>query len=112
APFSWATEPGDKAELLGRVRVPYDGRLRTVMDGIRAGAMPEEVHSATAIDPWFVDQLFLVHEVAMQIRDAAELSPRVLRLAKRHGLSDAQIGELRGMREDVVRGVRHALGIR
>ena len=32
--------------------------------------------------------------------------------AKRHGFSDAQLGQLRGMPEDVVRGVRHALGIR
>ncbi|HBF79640.1 MAG TPA: hypothetical protein DD420_06810, partial [Streptomyces sp.] len=32
--------------------------------------------------------------------------------AKRHGFSDAQIGEIRGLREDVVREVRHALGIR
>src|SRR6185436_14028242 len=32
--------------------------------------------------------------------------------AKRHGFSDAQLGRLRGMPEDVVRGVRHALGVR
>ena len=30
--------------------------------------------------------------------------------AKRHGFSDVQLGRLRGMPEDVVRGVRHALG--
>ncbi|UYM04846.1 carbamoyl-phosphate synthase large subunit [Solicola gregarius] len=112
APFSWVGEPGDKADLLARARVPTDGRLRAVMDAIRAGASPEEVNAATAIDPWFVDQLFLVDEVASVVREAGELSPDVLRLAKRHGLSDAQIGGLRAMREDVVRGVRHALGIR
>ena len=43
---------------------------------------------------------------------AAELTPDLLRLAKRHGFSDAQIGKIRGMTADVVRGVRHALGIR
>src|SRR5690606_39711010 len=32
--------------------------------------------------------------------------------AKRHGFSDAQIGELRNLSEDVVRELRHALGIR
>ena len=40
------------------------------------------------------------------------LTPELLRLAKRHGFSDAQIGAARGLPEDVVRGVRHALGIR
>src|SRR5699024_4531434 len=33
-------------------------------------------------------------------------------LAKRHGFSDAQIGEILGMSEAVVRGIRHALNIR
>ncbi|UPK76992.1 carbamoyl-phosphate synthase large subunit [Nocardioidaceae bacterium SCSIO 66511] len=112
APFSWVGEPGDKAALLETAQVPHDGRLRAVMDAIRAGATPQEVHAATSIDPWFVDQLFLIDEVATEVREAPALSPEVLRLAKRHGLSDAQIGGLRGMREDVVRGVRHALGIR
>ncbi len=36
----------------------------------------------------------------------------MIRLAKRHGFSDAQIARIRGMREDVVRGVRWALGLR
>ena len=43
---------------------------------------------------------------------ADELTPDLLRLAKRHGFSDVQIGKIRGMSADVVRGVRHALGIR
>ena len=82
------------------------------MDAIRAGATPEEIFEATAIDPWFVDQLALINEVAAEVTGAAELTPDLLRLAKRHGFSDAQIGKIRGMTADVVRGVRHALGIR
>jgi carbamoyl-phosphate synthase large subunit len=82
------------------------------MDALRAGASPEEIHAATAIDPWFVDQLLLINEVALEILDAPELDPRLLGLAKRHGFSDEQIGKLRRMTPDVVRGVRHALGIR
>ncbi len=112
ASFTWAGEPRDKAELLEIVRRPHDGRIGEVMEAIRAGATPEELFESTRIDPWFLDQLFLVQEVAMQVRDAVELTPALLRRAKRHGLSDAQIGELRGLREDVVRGVRNALGVR
>ncbi|MGH3423624.1 MAG: carbamoyl-phosphate synthase large subunit, partial [Nocardioidaceae bacterium] len=112
AVFDWSGEPGDKHDLLDRARTPHDGRLRIVMDAIRAGATPQEVFEATRIDPWFVDQLYLVHEVATAVGDAAELTPALLRTAKRHGLSDGQIAGLRGMREDIVRGVRHALGIR
>ncbi len=82
------------------------------MDAIRAGATPEEVFEATGIDPWFVDQLMLINETAQALIEADELTPALLRNAKRHGFSDVQIGRIRGMTPDVVRGVRHALGIR
>ncbi len=102
----------DKDALLRTIRTPYDGRLRAVMDTIRAGATPQEIHDATGIDPWFVDQLFLIFEVAQDVIGASELTPGLLQRAKRHGFSDAQLGRMRDMPEAVVRGVRHALGIR
>jgi carbamoyl-phosphate synthase large subunit len=114
AVFDWHREyvELDKQRLLERAGVPHDGRLKLVMDAIRAGATPEEIFEATRIDPWFVDQLALVNEVAAEVTAAAELTPDLLRRAKRHGFSDGQIGKIRGMSADVVRGVRHALGIR
>lgn len=112
AVFDFAAPVGDPAALLEQSRTPTDGRLRTVMDAIRAGATPEQVFDATAIDPWFVDQLFLIKEVADEVAAARELDLATLRLAKRHGFSDAQVAAIRGMREDVVRGVRQALGLR
>ena len=48
----------------------------------------------------------------MEVLEAPELTPAVLRRAKRHGFSDVQIGLLRDLSPAVVRGVRHALGIR
>ncbi|MDX3108162.1 carbamoyl-phosphate synthase large subunit [Nonomuraea angiospora] len=110
--FTWAGETGDKAELLERCRTPHDGRLRTMQQAIRAGATPEELFEATSVDPWFVDQLFLLHEEAGEVADASELTAEVLERAKRHGFSDAQIGEIRGIDEARVRDLRHALGLR
>jgi carbamoyl-phosphate synthase large subunit len=114
APFDWSHRwvELDKGALLDSIRTPHDGRLRKVMDALRAGATPAEIHDVTGIDPWFVDQLALVNEVAVSVIDAPELSPALLRRAKRHGFSDEQVGRLRDMPADVVRGVRHALGIR
>ena len=114
AVFDWHQEwvELDKDRLLEQIAQPHDGRLKLVMDAIRAGATPEEIFEATRIDPWFVDQLALINEVAAEVTAAPELTPDLLRLAKRHGFSDAQIGKIRGMTADVVRGVRHALGIR
>ncbi len=112
APFVFTTPAASAEELLAVAARPHDGRLGVVMQAIRAGATPEQVFESTKIDPWFVDQLFLISEVADEVRDAPELSTDVLRLAKRHGLSDAQVARLRNLSEDVVRGVRWALGVR
>jgi carbamoyl-phosphate synthase large subunit len=110
--FSFAGEPGEKAELLVKAEMPTDGRINTVMQALRAGASLEEVFEATKIDPWFVDQLQLIHEIAEEVAAAPDLTPALLRRAKRHGFSDAQLGEIRGMDEAVVRAVRQALGVR
>ena len=77
APFDWHQEwvELDKESLLEKARVPHDGRLKDVMDAIRAGATADEVFEATAIDPWFVDQLMLINEVAAEVTAAAELTP-------------------------------------
>ncbi len=114
AGFSWAGDPRDldREVLLESVRVPHDGRLEEVQALLRAGAAIDEVHAATGIDPWFLDQIALLNEVGERVRTAPMLTPDLLRLAKRHGFSDAQIGAARAMPADVVRGVRHALGIR
>ncbi len=112
--FSWVGDPAglDRAELLELIRTPHDGRLERVQAALRAGASIDEVHAATGIDPWFLDQIALLNEIGERLRTAPALTPALLRLAKRHGFSDAQIGAARAMATDVVRGVRHALGIR
>ncbi|MFC9976047.1 carbamoyl-phosphate synthase large subunit [Spirillospora sp. NPDC127200] len=111
--FTWAGEPGDAAGLLEAASRPHDGRLRKVQQALRAGAAIEQVYEATGIDPWFIDQIIGINEIAEEIRTAEDALTRdkILR-AKRHGFSDAQIGELRNLSEDVVRELRHALGVR
>jgi carbamoyl-phosphate synthase large subunit len=110
--FDWSTTPPPLEELLTSIRTPHDGRLREVMDAFRAGADPDQLHEATRIDPWFLDQLLLLDEVAQQVAAADALDAPTVRLAKRHGFSDAQIAGIRGLREDLVREIRHALGLR
>jgi carbamoyl-phosphate synthase large subunit len=113
ARFSWLGQPSSDLEsLLEAIKTPQDGRLRIIMDAIRAGATPDQIFENTRIDPWFVDQMYLIHETALQVAAAPRLTPEVIKLAKRHGFSDLQLAEIRGLTEDVVRGVRQALGIR
>src|SRR3954454_2963956 len=93
AELDFASPVGDKQELLERAARPHDRRLQAVVQALRAGASVSDVHEATAVDPWFLDQLLLLVEVAAAVKGAAELDADVLQLAKRHGFSDSQISE-------------------
>jgi carbamoyl-phosphate synthase large subunit len=112
APLDFSSPPGDSVELVEQVRRPYDGRLCDVVQALRAGATVDSLYGSTGIDPWFLDQLKLLTEIADEIRNADRLTPEHLRRAKRHGFSDRQLAALSGTSEPVVRGVRHALGVR
>jgi carbamoyl-phosphate synthase large subunit len=104
--FHWLGDPGDKAELLTRSSVPTDGRIVVVQQAMRAGATLEELFAATGIDPWFLDQIALINEVAAHVAAAPALDDATLRLAKEHGFSDVQIAQLRGLEESAVRNLR------
>ncbi len=110
--FHWNGAVGDRAELLAIAAVPTDGRIITVQQALRAGASVAEVFEATRIDPWFIDQIVLINEVAAEVTAAAELDEVLFRHAKEHGFSDLQIAELRGLGETEVRAARWALGVR
>ncbi|HQX36541.1 MAG TPA: carbamoyl-phosphate synthase large subunit, partial [Microbacteriaceae bacterium] len=100
------------AELIRASKTPTDGRIVVVQQALRKGATIQQLFDATAIDPWFLDQIVLINEIADEVRDAAELDESLLRHAKNHGFSDVQLAELRGTTEPEVRGIRHALSVR
>ncbi len=100
------------AELEARLRVPHDGRLQTVAAALRAGSSVDDVATASGIDPWFVDQVALLTEVAAELAAAPALPMGLLRRAKRHGFSDRQVAALTAGTEDAVRDRRHELGLR
>ncbi|MGO1316039.1 MAG: carbamoyl-phosphate synthase large subunit [Cellulomonadaceae bacterium] len=116
--FHWDGDPVSGAELedlLAEIARPTERRLIGVQQALRAGASVEQVFDATKIDPWYLDQIQLINEIAEEVAAAPALTRDVLVRAKRHGLSDAQIARLRGIGtqgEATVREVRKALGVR
>jgi carbamoyl-phosphate synthase large subunit len=109
--FHWKGVPPGPEEvrtLLAEVAVPTEDRLVKVQQALRGGASVEDLHDATRIDPWFLDQIALVNQVARRVAEAPSIDPASLRAAKRHGLSDAQIGQLRGLSEVTIREIRRA----
>src|SRR5690606_1018658 len=113
--FHWdgpAPDAEQTAALLESVRTPTAHRLVDMQQAIRGGATAAELHEATRIDPWFPDQTMLVEAVAAVLPAAPAPTRELIAEAKRHGFSDAQIGQLRDLSEDAVREVRHAYGLR
>ncbi|MSZ10339.1 MAG: carbamoyl-phosphate synthase large subunit, partial [Actinobacteria bacterium] len=110
--FHWEGQKPDPKALLKTISIPTDGRIVDVQQALRGGATAKEVFDATKIDPWFIDQMVLINEVAESINAAKQLTEDVFKMAKNHGFSDAQIGQLRGLEEIEVRSLRHGLGLR
>ena len=110
--FHWGEQTRSVEDLLSTIGRPTDGRIVDVQQALRLGATIEQVYAETAIDPWFLDQIVLINEVAERVRTAAQLTHDVLLEAKDHGFSDVQIAAIRGTSESEVRGLRHGLGLR
>ncbi|GAA3056624.1 carbamoyl-phosphate synthase large subunit [Actinokineospora globicatena] len=113
----WTTpDPeGESLEsVLDALRVAHDGRLYTLERALRLGATVEQVHEASGIDPWFVDQVLSLVGLRTELETAPVLDEPLLRRAKRSGLSDRQVAALRPelAGEDGVRSLRHRLGVR
>jgi len=102
---------GDALEAL---RTPHDGRLYAVERALRAGASVAEVAGASGYDPWFVDQIASLVDLRAKLVAAPVLDRELLRRAKRAGLSDRQLAQLRPelAGEDGVRTLRHRLELR
>jgi len=83
-----------------------------VQQALRLGATAEEVFEQTKIDPWFIDQIVLINEIADWIASLEVLDAASLRKAKKHGFSDSQLAQLRGVSEEEIRegAMQRALG--
>ena len=110
--FHWGAQEHTKAELLELIATPTDKRVVQVQQALRLGATAQEVFEQTKIDPWFIDQIVLINEIADWIGSLEVLDAASLRKAKKHGFSDSQLAQLRGVSEEEIRAKRYAEGVR
>ena len=110
--FHWNKTEESVAGLLEAIKTPTDGRIVQVQQALLLGASAEQVFDSTKIDPWFIDQIVLINEIAEGVREASTLDSEVLAVAKEHGFSDAQIAQIRSLKEEEVRSLRYSLGLR
>jgi carbamoyl-phosphate synthase large subunit len=102
----------DQESVLAALRRPTPERPFQLKRALESGIRIADLHDATRIDPWFLDQLSQIIEAEREYRAAAEVTPELLRHMKREGFGDAQLAALRGEREDQVRARRWQWSIR
>ncbi|MEN9854310.1 MAG: carbamoyl-phosphate synthase large subunit, partial [Actinomycetota bacterium] len=110
--FHWQETSDTVDDLLQKIKVPTEKRIVQVQQALRLGATPRAVFEATKIDPWFIDQIALINEIAEWFGKLSSLDELSIRKAKKHGFSDAQLASIRKMTEEEFRSLRHSFGIR
>jgi len=100
-------------ELLARAAIPTPERIQQVGELLHRGVSIDEVHAATRIDPWFLDQMSMIAEEAAALRACGfeSMTRRSWRRAKRLGFSDGQLAHLWGCTDAEVRTAREAAGV-
>ncbi len=97
-------------EMMSYIVDATDDRLFAIAELIRRGITPAAIAKATMIDVIFLDKVKHIIELECEIA-ANPKDPATLRLAKRYGFCDREIGVLWSMTEDEVWQMRRACGI-
>ncbi|MBT5206130.1 MAG: carbamoyl-phosphate synthase large subunit, partial [Acidimicrobiaceae bacterium] len=113
-PAEVALEELDDDDLLAAAAVATPGRITQLETLLRRGVPLEVVHSATKVDPWFLDQILSISEERLHLEDLGmdAMDRNSWKRAKRLGFADAQLAHLWGRGADEVRTAREAAGVR
>jgi carbamoyl-phosphate synthase large subunit len=109
ASFTW--DKGDLVDLMEKIKTPTEFRLQQLQAALFNGATSAQVHEATKIDPWFIEQINLINAQAIELSSAGELTKELLKSSKMFGFSDYQIAKLRKLTEIEVRQIRSKMNL-
>ncbi len=104
----------DPALIKRRLITPNPERLPYIRFAMEQGYSVEDVHSATAIDPWFLTQLKEIVDFDAELagRSLDTVSRETLVKAKRDGVSDSALGRMWKVPALDVRSHRKGLGVK
>ncbi|MCI9336260.1 MAG: carbamoyl-phosphate synthase large subunit [Lachnospiraceae bacterium] len=98
-------------ELKDRLKVVDDRRIWMIAEALRKGVSYEEIHAVTMVDVWFIDKIAVLVEMEEALR-TGELTPELLKEAKRMEFPDSVIARLTHKNEEQIKAMRHESGIR
>ena len=93
-----------KEALIEEIKHPTDKRVYAVAEALAQGMTPDEIHTLSGIDKFFLYKLQNIVNVSKQLKK--EMDPELLLTAKKLGFSDGQIAKLRGMKPQEIRTLR------
>lgn len=97
-------------ELTEQLEIVDDMRMWRISEAIRRGVSYEKIHEITQIDEWFIDKFAIIVEMENALK-SEELTPELLKEAKRMEFPDNVIAQLTGKTEREIHDMRHANGI-
>lgn len=97
-------------ELTEQLEIVDDMRMWRIAEAIRRGVSYEKIHEITKIDEWFIDKFAIIVEMENALK-SEELTPELLKEAKRMEFPDNVIAQLTGKTEREIHDMRHANGI-
>ena len=101
------------AELKEELKRVDDRRIWVIAEALRRGFSYDLIHDITKIDIWFIDKLAILVEMEAALKTAGrDLTPELLKEAKRIEFPDNVIARLTGLSQDEVKTMRCENNIR
>lgn len=98
-------EGKDTEYLRTKLKDVDDQRIFAVAEALRQGITEEEIHNITKIDSWFIDKIKHLVEIENRLK-TEELTPELLKAAKRVEFPDRVIADLTGKDKNEIHDYR------
>ncbi|MBD3314794.1 MAG: hypothetical protein GF344_03330 [Chitinivibrionales bacterium] len=110
-------EDANKEAVMCRLATPQAERIQAILQALKEGVSVSEIHDATQIDPWFVEESKMIVDLESEIREAfksaatkEELREMLLE-AKRNRFSDQHLAAMLDMSDLTARKMRKEMGV-
>ena len=97
-------------ELTEQLAIVDDMRIWRIAEAVRRGFDYDTIYNITRIDRWFIDKIAIIVEMENALKNE-ELTPELLKEAKRIEFPDNVISRLTGKSEREIHDMRHENGI-
>lgn len=98
-------------DVVSSIKNPTDKRLFAIAEALKNETPISQIYSWSGVDPWFLYKLKNIVDMEKKIAASQEISKDMMKVAKKLGFSDHQIGKIIGKKELEVRKIRKDFGI-